>query len=366
MSVCPQCGREIPDGSKSCPGCDTSLDGSPGSSILPKAFWVTLAGSVLVVIVTLLDWIKVRDVGYNLFGLWGQSRDSEWLLASFQELAPIRTYIISLSILLIASYALLLASLIRYKSKEHKILSYCGFGLSVFVGALFNIIVIANYASFAALSLTMYPILAFVVATIVISLVRKLPESFCDVVKIITRMFIHISYAALLCLLILTVTDVVRRFFLGIALTGVTEYSQMFLIVSMAAMAHSLIEGKFILVNTLVEKFPKWLNISIEIFMGVCAIAFFCLIGWQLVNQVESSKIFREAYFMIQVPRWPMYAILGASFLACALATIVYVYERVTGFKDPKQKNALDDPEIAFLKQHDDGSPEIEDLGGAK
>ena len=364
MKVCPQCDSNLGE-TKTCPGCGKGQDASPGLLNLPRSFWVTLAGTVLVVIVTLLNWINVNDNGFSLFSLWGQSRDSEWLQASFQEITPIKTYITLLSILLIVSYALLLASLIRCKAKEHKVLGFCGFGLSVFVSAMFNIIVILNYARFAALSLTMFPLLTFAIAAVVISMMKKLPASPRDVVKIFTRIFIYISYAALLSLLILTVIDVVRRFFFGIALSGVTEYSQMFLIMSMSAMAHSLIEGKFILVTTLVEKFPKWLNIAVEIFMGVCAVAFFGMVGWTLVNQVESSIIFREAYFMIQVPRWPMYAILGASFLACALATIVYVYERVVGYKDPKEKDVLDDPEIAFLT-HDREDAEKADMGGAE
>ena len=364
MNDCQDCGNELPNESGSCPKCGKNPSNDTGFLNLPKTFWVTLIGSVCIVVITLLSWITVSGEGFNLFGLWGRSRDAEWLLTSFNELTPIRSYIVFFSILLILSYALLLASLIRCKAKEHKILSYCGFCLSVFVAALFNLVVINNYGTFARLGLTMFPLLTFVVAIFSISMVKKLPESVSDVVKILTRLFIYVSYAALLALLILTVVDVVRRLVFGVALTGVTEYSQIFLITSMTAMAHTLIEGKFIVVNTLVEKFPKWINLSFEIFMGVCALAFFTMVGLQFVNQVESSMLFRESYFMINVPRWPMYGVLGASFLACALATIVYIYHRVVNYKDPKLKNALDDPEIAFLT-HDNESKN-EDVGGAK
>ena len=327
-------------------------------------FRITLAGAICVVIVTLLDWMKVGGVGYNLFGLWRMSFDSHWLETNFWEITPIRTYLTVLSVLLILSYIIILASLIRSKSKKRAVLTYTGFGLAVFVAAAFNIIIVLDYIKLAGMELTLFSLLTFVIAVFAGSLTHRLPKNLGETVRILTRLFMYVSYAALLALLILTVVDVVRRLIFGVALTGVTEYSQMFLIVALCAMAHSIIEGKFIIVNTLVEKFPKWLNITFEIVMGATSLAFFAVVGWQLVLQVESSKLFREAYFMVNVPRWPMYAVLGAALLACALATVVFVYERIVNYKDPKQKNALDDPEIAHLTV-DVKQDNVTDEGGA-
>jgi TRAP-type C4-dicarboxylate transport system permease small subunit len=260
----------------------------------------------------------------------------------------------------------LLAALIRCKAKERNLLTYCGFGLSIFVSSAFYVVVIANYATIPRLELTVFPLLVFVVAALVSSMVYKSPKSAVDVVKLITRIFLYISYAALLALLIMTVFDVVRRMIFGIAMTGLTEYSMIFLIVCMAAMSYALVQGRFVSVGALVDMLPKWVNLTLEIFCGVVALVFFALVGWQLLGLIDSSmRVFREAYFVIAVPRWPMYGILGLSFIANALATIVYVYERIVNFKDPKERDVLDDPELAFIKAQDE-SEEKEKLGGAE
>jgi len=149
------------------------------------------------------------------------------------------------------------------------------------------------------------------------------------VLKIIIRVFMYISYSATLALLLLTVFDVVRRLIFGVTLTGVPEWSQMFLIISMTAMAHTIVEGKFVVVGSLVELFPRKINIALEVFMGGASLAFLALVGWQLLNLIDMLIRSRRAYFIIRIPMWPMYAVLGVSFLAAALATIVYVYERV-------------------------------------
>ena len=173
--------------------------------------------------------------------------------------------------------------------------------------------------------------------------------------KIICRIFLYIGCAAILILLAMTVVDVVRRFIFGVTMTGVTEWSQILLIISMTTIAQSLIEGRLIAVDVFVNRFPRKLNIAFEIIMGVISVVFFAVVGFQFINQIGSSIRFREAYFMIRVPRWPFYGVLGASFFASALATIVYVYERVTNFKSPKDKNIFDAPDLAFLALAEDG-----------
>ena len=168
--------------------------------------------------------------------------------------------------------------------------------------------------------------------------------------KFITRIFLYISYLAIGVLGIMTVVDVVRRSLFGITMNGVTEFSQMFLIVSMTAMAYALVDGRFIVVNVLVDRFPKALNLIIDIFMGVVSLVFFLVVGIQLFRQISAAISYGESYFMIKVPKWPMYVALGASFLACVPATIVYVYDRIVNFKDPKEKTVFDEnPDLAIL-----------------
>ena len=182
------------------------------------------------------------------------------------------------------------------------------------------------------------------------------------VLKFITRIALYISYLAIGALGVMTVIDVVRRTVFGMTMNGVTEFSQMFLIVSMTAMAYTLADGRFIVVNVLVDRFPKLLNLIIEVFMGVVSLVFFVVVGIQLFNQIAGAIQFGESYFMIKVPKWPMYVALGASFFACVPATIVYVYERIINFKDPGEKTVLDEnPDLAILSITED---DLADAGG--
>ena len=169
------------------------------------------------------------------------------------------------------------------------------------------------------------------------------------VLKSITRILMYISYASIVALAVITVFDVIRRIIFGVATTGVTEYSQIFLIISMTALANACAEKRFVVVNEFVDKFPKGINLAIEALMGLVSAVFFLVVGWMLVGQIDSSILFKESYWMVNVPRWPFYGVLGVSLLACVFGTIVYTYEKIAFFKDPSEKTFLDEPELSLL-----------------
>ena len=174
-------------------------------------------------------------------------------------------------------------------------------------------------------------------------------------IRMITTAFVYVSYAAVIVTAAMTVGDVIMRFVFDRPNSGVTEWSQILLIVSMTAMSHALLEGRFISVGTLVDRFPRKLSIAFEIIMGLICFVFFLIVGWQLIKMVETSIAFNETYFVIKTPRWPMYAILGVAFLSAALATVAYVIERVIRKDSSKGNSVFDEnPDLAILAFSDD------------
>ena len=178
---------------------------------------------------------------------------------------------------------------------------------------------------------------------------------FLKILKGISRVLVYVSYGAITVMAVMTVFNVIMRYIFKSPASGVTEISQMLLIISMTALAHACVEGRFIAVGAFVDRFPKKASIALEVIMGAIALAFFLFVGWQLIVQVGASIRGNEAYFMIKTPRWPMYLILGISFLATALATIVYVIERIQNFTPPREKNVFDEnPDLAILAFSDE------------
>ena len=181
------------------------------------------------------------------------------------------------------------------------------------------------------------------------------------------RALIFVSYAAILVLLCLTVWDVVNRYVFSKTTSGVTEVSQILLVISTAAIAHAIVEGRYIQVGVIVDRLPKVGNFVFEIVMAALAIFYFFIVGWQLLELTTLSVKLNEYYLVSKIPRWPMYLIMGISFLACILATVVYVIERIRNYKPPTEVDFFDEnPDLAILALAEDHEGEAaEAKGGA-
>ncbi|MDR0851928.1 MAG: TRAP transporter small permease [Clostridiales Family XIII bacterium] len=178
---------------------------------------------------------------------------------------------------------------------------------------------------------------------------------FLKTLKAITQALMYVSYGAIIVMMVMTVADVISRYVFNKPSSGVTEWSQMLLIICMTAMAHALVEGRYVAVGTIVDRFPRKVNITFEIVIGIVSFIFFFVVGYQLVKMIGMSKQFHETYFILGTPRWPLYLILGIAFLSTALATVVYVIERVTKYTDPKEKSVFDEnPDLAILALSDE------------
>jgi TRAP-type C4-dicarboxylate transport system permease small subunit len=187
------------------------------------------------------------------------------------------------------------------------------------------------------------------------------------ILKLVTRCFMYVSYGAILVLLALTVWDVIARYVFGKPSSGMPEISQMLLIICMTCLAHAIVEGRWINVGVVVDRFPRSVNIGFEIGSAVVSFVFFVIVGYQLLLLSQGSVLLREAYFILGVPRWPMYLVLGVSFLACCLATFVFVIERIQKIKAPPvEENILDSPDLAILMSISDEDGNAAKEGGVK
>ena len=180
--------------------------------------------------------------------------------------------------------------------------------------------------------------------------------AFIKLLKGICHVCLIICCIAVTVLMLFTVYNVIMRYVFSNPNSGVAEWSQILLIISMTGMGFAVADGRATRVGILVDRFPKKLNIAFEIITGIIGIAFFAISGWRLFVAIESSIRFREAYFFIGFPRWPSYLALGIAFSSAAIGSVVFMHKSVTQFKPAVARGMLEDnPEIAILMA--DGNP---------
>ena len=111
----------------------------------PVWFWITIVGTVSVITFSLLDWVSFSyleySAGFNLLNPWFRASDSIFsiLLSISQQFLDSRPIMLVLMVVLLVSFALMIISIIRFKSNIGPLFAYCGFGLSALVTAVFMI-----------------------------------------------------------------------------------------------------------------------------------------------------------------------------------------------------------------------------------
>ena len=178
---------------------------------------------------------------------------------------------------------------------------------------------------------------------------------FLRILKTVCLVFMIISCVVTVGLALFTTYNVIMRYVFGRPSSGVAEWSQMLLILSMTCLGYTYLDGRAIRVGVLVDRFPRKVSIIFELVAGIVSFVFFVLVGYRLLVRIEMAMKFKEAYFVIKVQKWPMYAALGVSFFTAALGTVHFVITKIKDASDPKGKDVLqDNPELAILALSDD------------
>jgi len=179
---------------------------------------------------------------------------------------------------------------------------------------------------------------------------------FQKIVRILVKIFMYISIAAVVALLVLTITDVSLRLVLKAPITGVIEISQVLLVSIMAAMGAVIIEKRNIEVKAVVEAVPRKVGLGMDIVTLLMSIAYFFILGWQTLESLKFSIQFNVVYSMLRLPEWPFMLLLGLSFTVCGFAAVVYLMNRIETRNEIVVKDKTDasgNPELAILKNQD-------------
>ncbi len=169
--------------------------------------------------------------------------------------------------------------------------------------------------------------------------------------RIVTKIFVYIAMAASLFMLGLVFLDVILRIFFRAPIVGATELSQMAMVCILPAMGGVILENRNTKVDVLVEKFPPKLALGVDVVTLVISIAYCALLGWQTIESSIFSKEFKVVYSLLRVPEWPFLVLLGCAFFVAAIATFVFMINRIRTRNQPAEEHM---PELDILEEADD------------
>ena len=148
------------------------------------------------------------------------------------------------------------------------------------------------------------------------------------VAKTMTNFLTVIAVVATLAMLVITITDVIMRFFLNLAFFGAAEYVRMTMICIVPAFAAAMLADRHVRVGILVDKLGRrgqliFDTISVILTGGICSV-----IAWQIFTTVQFAIKFKDFYMLSLTPKWPFLLIFCCSMAVLVLAVIVVLIQK--------------------------------------
>lgn len=124
-------------------------------------------------------------------------------------------------------------------------------------------------------------------------------------------------------MMLLTVADIVLRYFFNKPITGtleITEYAMV--VVVFLGVAWCGVKGGHINVDFMISRFSPRLRLFFDTATCLLSIPLLVLMTWQTFEQVSYTKEIHKASTMLEIPEYPFYLITS---IGCALLTLVLI-----------------------------------------
>ena len=156
------------------------------------------------------------------------------------------------------------------------------------------------------------------------------------VLKWIVEVFNIISIAALVCMMLLVVVNVVMRYIFNNPIPGTYEMTNMLMICLSPCIAVNIMSKQCVWVDVLTARFGRTGQMIIDIITLPTSVVMIGLIAWQSYVMIGSS-IKKNSYSQIMTFRlydWPFRLVFALAMTMACIAALVFMIERFLEYKN--------------------------------
>jgi len=137
-----------------------------------------------------------------------------------------------------------------------------------------------------------------------------------------------VAGVVLVALMLLTVADVVGRYFFNAPLNGVFDLTQFaVLIMTFLSFAYCGFRGAHVMIELLYDRIPKGAQLVCRRASNAVGAVLFAVIAWRAIIQSYDVREFNETSQLLTIPFWPFYYVVafGAGLFALVLAIKTFI-----------------------------------------
>jgi TRAP-type C4-dicarboxylate transport system permease small subunit len=140
-----------------------------------------------------------------------------------------------------------------------------------------------------------------------------------------------VAMAVLLAMVLLTVADVVGRYFFNQPVTGTTELTElMVVVVGFLGLAWCAVKGAHLTVDLVMSRLPSRLQAIVDSFNYFAGIVLCVIIAWRnFLEGIEVQEL-GTTTSLIDVPEFPFYWVIGFGFVMLCVVMVAHLIQHVT------------------------------------
>jgi TRAP-type C4-dicarboxylate transport system permease small subunit len=170
------------------------------------------------------------------------------------------------------------------------------------------------------------------------------------ILRAVIQIFNIIAILAVLAMVVLVLADVITRYIFKSPIVGAYELVQMLMVCIVPSMGVCLLEKRHIWVDLITAKLSRTGQLVVDILTLGASVIILGLLTWQSYNGILSSIAKNTTYTLLKIPQWPFRAIFFIGMLITFIASIVFMAERISCYRNGGMPKDLRDDEIAVME----------------
>jgi TRAP-type C4-dicarboxylate transport system permease small subunit len=145
--------------------------------------------------------------------------------------------------------------------------------------------------------------------------------------RAVETLVLWLAYAALFLMMALTTADALLRYFLNAPLHGVLELTEEFFMPMIVyfSMAYVYADNGHVRITLLADRFPAWLQRTLQALFGLVTAALFAVIGWGIGTRALASWAANE------YSTSPLNYVIAPSFAIVAIGSALMIVRALQG-----------------------------------
>ena len=149
------------------------------------------------------------------------------------------------------------------------------------------------------------------------------------IINSLSQAILYVAIGLVVAMMLLTVSDVFLRFAFASPITGTMEVTEYMMICLLIGMAPCTLARKHIRIDAVVQRLRPRVQAILDVIIYTAGLGMVAILTWRSYTQSLIVLEYGARSSMLEIPKFPFYVVLIASFSLLCLAMVVILIQSI-------------------------------------